>query len=158
MNGSLTEIRHKYFVLSRKYSILHPLPLINWTENALVNKTDIKVTYINILYQLNKCYTKNNNPIFLVLIVYRMGEQSPYTWQCAVQLDHLHTSWLHVQQIRTCTFFMATQSGWASVSSLTHVGTIAEKWRTRRFPQLFVGGVPTLTLPFILPTRNCRGC
>ena len=64
-----------------------------------------------MLYQLNKCYMKNNNtPIFLVLIVYRMGGQSPYTRQCAAQLDHLHTSWLHVQQIRTCTLMMDTQA------------------------------------------------
>jgi len=42
--------------------------------------------------------------------MYRMGEQSPYTRQCAVQLDRLHTSWLHVRQIRVCTLMMATQA------------------------------------------------
>jgi hypothetical protein len=50
-------MRHKYFVLPEKYSILHLLPLINWTENAFVYITDIKINYIKILYQLNKCYT-----------------------------------------------------------------------------------------------------
>jgi len=43
--------------MSGKYSILYLLPLINLTENAFVYITDIKITHIKILYQLNKCYT-----------------------------------------------------------------------------------------------------
>ena len=156
----VTEIRHKYFVLSGKYSILHILPLINSTENVFVNKTDIKITYIKIFYQLNKCYTKNdNNTIFLVLVTYRMGEQSPYTRQCATQLDHLHTSWLHVQQIRTCTLTMNTKA----VGFQCPLWHMSEHLRRNGAKGVFHSSPSVVwrrsfTLPFILPTRNCPGC